>query len=87
MSPSRSSWPLPAEQKVSDAIERLARRETFEITLQAYTDAGGSLPPRLAEHCAELIAAGPINHGIYALTTGDPQHRAAAAAQLKPARD
>lgn len=57
----------------------------FEATVAAYVEAGGVLPPHLAERCAELAAAAPIAYGLFALQSGNPQHRAAAAAQLLPA--
>ncbi|WP_312181206.1 macrolide 2'-phosphotransferase [Arthrobacter sp.] len=50
-----------------------------------YQEATGHSEPYLVERCAALIAAGPLNHALYALTTGLPEHRDAAAAQLKPA--
>lgn len=56
----------------------------FDATVQAYLDAGGREHPHLAERCAELAAAAPIVYGAFALATGDPQHRANAAAQLDP---
>jgi macrolide phosphotransferase len=58
--------------------------EAFELTVRTYVDEGGRMPERLAEQCAEIMAAGPIGYGAYALATGDPDHWAAAAAQLDP---
>lgn len=58
--------------------------EAFELTVRTYLDEGGRVPGRLAEQCAEIMAAGPIGYGAYALETGDPDHWAAAAAQLDP---
>lgn len=62
-----------------------ATPEAFELTVRAYADEGGRVPPRLAEHCAEMASAAPIGLGVYAIATGDPDHQAAAAAQLDPA--
>ena len=57
---------------------------SFELTVRAYVEAGGAAHPKLPERCAEIIAAGPIVYGLYALQTGQPEHRASAAAQLNP---
>jgi len=62
----------------------LSTPEAFELTVRTYVEQGGRVPRRLHEQCAELMAAGPINYGMYALTTGNPDHWAAAAAQLDP---
>lgn len=62
----------------------IAGEEAFTTTVDAYVRAGGSVWPRLADHCAELWAAGPVAYGVYALATGDPDHREAAAAELNP---
>jgi hypothetical protein len=76
-----------AAQKRDAALQRaIASPATFERTVESYQAAGGRVPPRLAEHCAELMAAGPVGYGLHALLTGDPQHRAAASAQLDPGR-
>jgi len=56
----------------------------FEATVAAYIEAGGVLLPHLAERCAELAAAAPLAYGLFALQSRNPQHRAAAAAQLLP---
>ncbi|WP_420114790.1 macrolide 2'-phosphotransferase [Pseudactinotalea sp.] len=58
--------------------------EVFERTLEAYRDAGGRTWPGLARQCAELSAFGPVGYGIYALTTGLPEHRAGAQSLLDP---
>lgn len=55
----------------------------FEATVSAYLEAGGIDHPHLAERCAELAAAAPLVYGLFALQSGDPQHRATAAAQLR----
>ncbi|HEY4614086.1 MAG TPA: macrolide 2'-phosphotransferase [Citricoccus sp.] len=59
--------------------------EVFAATVQRYAERGGRVWPRLAEHCAELFAASPVAYGLFALQTGAPEHRQAAAAQLNPA--
>lgn len=55
----------------------------FEATVAAYLEAGGIPLPHLAERCAELAAAAPLAYGLFALQSRDPQHRAAASAQLE----
>lgn len=76
--------------KISDpardfAFQRaMTSPEIFDLTVRGYVDAGGREWPRLADHAAELWAASPISYGIFALKTGDPEHRAAAQAQLAP---
>ena len=70
---------------VDFAYQRAFAGPAFELTVQAYVEEGGVVPPRLADHCTELFAAGPVLYGIYALTTGRPEHRAAAAAALSGA--
>ncbi|WP_417217904.1 macrolide 2'-phosphotransferase [Arthrobacter sp.] len=77
--------------KVSDpAIDfafhcMISSADTFERTVALYTKLTGRTEPRLAERCAALLSAGPLNYGIYALVTGNPDHRAAAAEMLNPA--
>ncbi|HLS15141.1 MAG TPA: macrolide 2'-phosphotransferase [Beutenbergiaceae bacterium] len=61
-----------------------APAEAFELTVASYRDAGGQTWPRLAEHCAELVAFFPVSYALYALTTGAPEHAEAAQAQLTP---
>jgi aminoglycoside phosphotransferase (APT) family kinase protein len=56
----------------------------FEATVNAYLAAGGRAHPHLAERCAEITAAAPLAYGVFALKSGDPQHRASAVAQLDP---
>ena len=58
--------------------------EAFVTFLEAYAEAGGRVWPGLAEHCAELLAFGPVDYGLFALQTGEEEHRAAAQAQLDP---
>lgn len=68
------------------ALQRtLASPEAFEITLRRYRERGGRTWPRLAEHAAELAAAGPVIHGLHVLDTGDESQRADAQARLDPA--
>lgn len=56
----------------------------FDATVDAYVKAGGQVWDRLGDHCVELLAATPVAYALYALTTGQPEHRAAAQAQLNP---
>ncbi|WP_166970405.1 macrolide 2'-phosphotransferase [Brevibacterium atlanticum] len=56
----------------------------FETTLARYVEAGGHVWPRFAEHCDELYAATPVELGLFALHTREPEHLAAARAQLNP---
>ncbi|WP_026821121.1 macrolide 2'-phosphotransferase [Arthrobacter castelli] len=76
--------------KVGDPVSDFALHhmvstpETFQLSVEAYAAAGGHVPVRLEERCEALASASPINYGVYALTTGDPEHAAAAAAQLNP---
>jgi aminoglycoside phosphotransferase (APT) family kinase protein len=64
--------------------QQMMGASAFEVTVAAYLEAGGSEHPHLAERCAELTAAAPLAYGLFALRSGDPQHRASAAAQLYP---
>ena len=61
--------------------------EAFDAALAAYTDGGGTVHARLGEHCEEMFSASPLAYGLYALETGEQQHREAAAAALAPAAD
>jgi aminoglycoside phosphotransferase (APT) family kinase protein len=54
----------------------------FEATVAAYLEAGGVPIPHHPARCAELMAASPLTYGVFALQSGDSQHRAVAAAQL-----
>lgn len=56
----------------------------FEATLTSYLDSGGVEHPHLRQRCEELAAAAPLNYGLFALQTGEPEHRRTAAAQLNP---
>lgn len=59
----------------------------FEQTVTRYVERGGRVWPRLADHCTEMFSANAVGYGLYALETGDPTHREAAAAQLNPPPD
>ena len=56
----------------------------FENTTARYVEAGGRIWPRFAEHCGELYSTSPVELGLYALQTGDPEHLSAARIQLNP---
>ncbi|WP_152348534.1 macrolide 2'-phosphotransferase [Brevibacterium sp. CFH 10365] len=56
----------------------------FEATTARYVADGGRVWPRFAEHCAELYSTSPVELGLFALQTGEPEHLAAARAQLNP---
>lgn len=56
----------------------------FDLTVRRYVERGGRVWPRLAEHAAHILSASPVNYGIFALVTGDPEHREGAAAVLNP---
>lgn len=57
--------------------------EVFEQTLAAYEAAGGPKHPFFAERCARLTSASAITYGVFALTSGQPEHLEAARAQLQ----
>ena len=61
-----------------------APAEAFEATLESYAAAGGRPWPRIGEHCAEMYSASPLAYGLFALETGQEEHRQAAAAALDP---
>ncbi|WFP15742.1 macrolide 2'-phosphotransferase [Citricoccus muralis] len=56
----------------------------FETTVSRYVAAGGHVGPRFGDHCTEVFSLSPVTYALFALTTEDPEHRAAAAAQLHP---
>lgn len=58
--------------------------EAFATFLEAYQEAGGSTWPGLERHCAHLHSFTPVNYGLYALVTGEEEHRTAAQALLDP---
>lgn len=64
--------------------QSFAPPEVFDLAVEAYERGGGTVWPRLAEHCAEMFSAGAIGYGIYALDAGEEAHREAAAAALNP---
>ena len=53
--------------------------------IEGYSSAGGRIWPQIAQHCSKLNSASPVNYALFALTTGDAGHMAAAQAQLTPA--
>lgn len=61
-----------------------ASPEAFQMTVDRYVERGGTVWPKLAEHCAEMFSANPVGYGVFALTTGEKGHLEAAAAQLNP---
>ncbi|MCU4296699.1 aminoglycoside phosphotransferase [Brevibacterium permense] len=56
----------------------------FENMSARYVEAGGLIWPRFAEHCGELYSTSPVELGLFALQTEDPEHMSAARAQLNP---
>lgn len=58
--------------------------EAFQAAVDEYVRLGGRVWPRFAEHCAEIMAAGAIGYGIFALQTGAEEHRQAAQGELGP---
>lgn len=64
-----------------------ATAEAFDRTVARYVAGGGTVWPRFGEHCDEQFAASAVKYGLYALETGDPAHRQAAAEQLNPPPD
>lgn len=73
-----------ADPAVDFTYQHMMGADAFDATVAAYLEAGGAQHPHLAERCAALAAASPLLYGLFALQTRDPQHRAAAAAQLDP---
>ena len=59
--------------------------EAFATVLDADPEAGGQTGPGLEQHCADLLSFAPVAYGLYALETGEEEHRAVAQAQLDPA--
>lgn len=66
------------------AHHSVAPPEAFAAAVGEYVRRGGRTWPRLAEHCAEIMAAGPVGYGLYALQTGAEEHRRAAQEVLDP---
>ncbi len=61
----------------------IAPPESFAATVRAYEELTGRHDPRLAARCEALVAAGPLNYALFALASGEPEHRAAAAVRLR----
>jgi macrolide phosphotransferase len=62
----------------------IAPPDSFAATVRAYEELTGHHEPRLAARCEALVAASPLTYALFALSSGEPGHRAAAAAQLRP---
>ncbi|MGC2940395.1 MULTISPECIES: macrolide 2'-phosphotransferase [unclassified Brevibacterium] len=56
----------------------------FGATTARYVAEGGRIWPRFAEHCGELYSTSPVELGLFALQTEEPEHMEAARAQLNP---
>lgn len=56
----------------------------FDATIAGYVQAGGRVWPKFAEHCGELYSTSPVELGLFALQTEDPEHLEAARTQLNP---
>lgn len=56
--------------------------ESLPALIQAYSAAGGTVWPRLTDHCLKLHSAAAINYALFALTPGAEGHHEAAQAQL-----
>ncbi|QPZ39592.1 macrolide 2'-phosphotransferase [Paramicrobacterium chengjingii] len=65
--------------------QAFAPPETFDLTVRRYIENGGRVWPRLADHCAEMFATSPLGYGLFALMTGEHEHRNTAEALLNPA--
>ncbi|MGY5766337.1 macrolide 2'-phosphotransferase [Brachybacterium sp. DNPG3] len=61
-----------------------APEESFTALLEHYRELGGEPGDRIVDRCRALFSASPLEYGLYALETGDPAHREAAAAALNP---
>lgn len=64
--------------------QSLATKESFAITLEHYQRGGGRVWPRIEEHCHILNSTDALTYALYALETGDPEHRRSAAELLNP---
>ncbi|WP_309080465.1 macrolide 2'-phosphotransferase [Zhihengliuella sp.] len=62
----------------------MATEDQFDAVVGAYRAAGGADHPHLADRCAALAAAGPLNYAVFALVSGAEEHRATAQALLDP---
>jgi len=69
---------------VDFAYQHLMAGPSFAVTERAYQEAGGEALSGLAARCAAIMGAGPLNYGLFALTSGEAEHRDAAAAMLNP---
>ncbi|MCO1338253.1 hypothetical protein BJH93_04990 [Kocuria polaris] len=58
--------------------QSLSTPEDFGIVLDAYREAGGVVPDRLAERGAALLGASALAYVEFALLTGENEHREAA---------
>lgn len=58
--------------------------EALRATIDAYAEAGGRTWPGLAAQARRIWDASPLAYALFALTTEDPEHRAAAEAMLRP---
>ena len=65
--------------------QSIVPKHAFDATISRYVEHGGRVWPKIAEHCAELLSTAPVEYGVYAIETQDPEHVQAAAAQLNPA--
>lgn len=72
-----------ADPAIDFTYQHMMGPAAFEATVAAYLEAGGREHPHLAERCKALAAAAPLSYGVFALQSGDPQHRATAAAKLE----
>ncbi|GAB3550884.1 macrolide 2'-phosphotransferase MphH [Arthrobacter tumbae] len=63
----------------------IAPAECFTATVNEYRDLTGTSEPNLEARCSALIASGPLNYALFALQSGDVEHRASAQAQLSSA--
>ncbi|WP_102158174.1 macrolide 2'-phosphotransferase [Zhihengliuella halotolerans] len=74
--------------KVTDPVadfalqQSLSTPEEFGILLDAYREAGGAVPERLAERGTALLSASALAYVEFALLTGEQEHREAAQAFL-----
>lgn len=73
-----------ADPAVDFTYQHMMGPAAFDATVAAYLAAGGVEHARLADRCAELAAAAPLAYARFALQSGDPEHRAKAAALLQP---
>jgi aminoglycoside phosphotransferase (APT) family kinase protein len=67
---------------VDFSIQHMLGPAAFDATVAAYLEAGGVEHRELGARCEALAAAAPLTYALFALRTGDPEHRASAMAQL-----